>query len=221
MHRPLHRLTKPLLLAAATTFAVVSGACVVVERDYDQLDSEAYSPRQQEPTFQDVEESEPVEENWEDDAWEDWNDDPYGDPAIDGLNIITGSLMGDIGAVGLDHKADVTAFDHWGGTHEVHVVAAHETGAGMALLWIDGGLDHEGLVPGATYHFSSNSAPEDGLHVGGLACSGETEGDWSYDEPIEDIDIEVDQTDDGDIVILMNLEQNGQEAEAMVQYNLQ
>jgi|GEM_PF-1980947 len=222
MHRPLHRVSKPLLLVAATALAVVSGACVVVERDYDQqIDEDAYAPRQQQPTLADIEDAEPVDDNWEDNAWDDWEDDPYSNPGIDGLTIVTGSLLGHIGAVDLDHKANVSAYDYWGGTHEVNVVAAHEAGAGMALLWIDGGLNHESIVPGARMHFSSDTPSDDGLNISGLACSGDTEGDWTYDEPIEDIEVEVEETDDGDIVILLNLEQNGQEAQALVQYNLQ
>lgn len=135
---------------------------------------------------------------WGEEDWDDWDDEPFypGNP-LALSDVILEAVLGPV-AVRVDDSVRVDAYHETYGTSgftEVMTTAPEvEDGAAMVLLFIDGGLNHEALVPGAAFNFSPDSRNIEGLSIDAIGCSGPEDGNWSdFDVPAEDIDIIVEE----------------------------
>lgn len=142
--------------------------------------------------------------------------------ANDGVRPVRGRLAGDIGPAmrGMDEQASLNGYHDHGYTN-LEVVITNESGAAMALLDFYGGVDHAELEPGAELTFVSGDparSDPDQLHIAGIACSGEGQAyDWTYDEPFEQVDVRVEETDNPDVMRLdFTTHQGGDTAEGFV-----
>ena len=113
---------------------------------------------------------------------------------------VTGdTLAGSMGNVeGFEGGIFRTAGSGWEGYSSVQIDAANATEAWwvMGRMDIQGGLEHEALVPGAHFEFDSSSgAYGDGTEVfiSMLGCSGPAEGMWEYDQYAEEVEIDVEE----------------------------
>lgn len=121
----------------------------------------------------------------------------------DGVRPVNARLAGDLGPAmrSLDNVASINGF-HDRGFTTLEVVVSNERGSAMALLDIQGGVDHPALRPGERVTFSSydNSMRDDDLYIGGIACSGDgAYGEWNYDAPLESVDVQVEATDNPEV----------------------
>jgi len=139
----------------------------------------------------------PWEEEWEDEWDEEW-DDPY---MGDNLNLTDVAFEGVLGPVNVI-EGDTLRVDSYHEAYgdgfsftQVQTTAPQVAdGAAMVLLFIDGGLDHPALVPGARYSFSQGESDVGGLNIDGIGCSGPDDGNWSdYDQPADEIDVEIEE----------------------------
>jgi hypothetical protein len=83
---------------------------------------------------------------------------------------------------------------------QVDAQNADENWALMALLTVEGGIDHPDLVPGATFTFnyddyygSYDPADADRLYVSLLGCQGSEPGYWDYDRSANEVTLTVEQ----------------------------
>lgn len=117
--------------------------------------------------------------------------------AEDGVRPVLGSLTGDIGPAmrGIDEPAMLNGY-HDSTFTSLEVIATNERGSAMTMLDFHGGVGHEQLTPGTrlTFDGSETSDPDD-VYVTGVACSGDDQPyDWSYDEPLDSVEVQVQET---------------------------
>lgn len=166
---------KTIASALAATVALLLSGCIV-ERPYESLfgDEGAYEPYSSFSNFTD-----------------------------DNVQLVRGHLTGDIGPMrGFDDPAQLNGY-HDEGFTSVEVVVADDRGAAMALLDVHGGINHPALRPGASFTFTRSDLPENEgeLYVTGLGCAGNSvPGDWDYDRPLEEVRVQVEETDNPDVM---------------------
>jgi len=104
--------------------------------------------------------------------------------------VDNGQISGDIGAVRIDsNNAELNGADQ-GNASYIEVMGQGENGIAMNVLSIEGGIDHDALQPGFASNFNAQEYDSD-LFVTAIGCSGDREYDWDYDQPADDVDIEV------------------------------
>ena len=125
------------------------------------------------------------------------------------LELQRARLGGDIGPVrGLND--DATTLNGW---HEqtytnLEVIVENDRGeAAMTWLDINGGIFHPALRPGETFTFRSGDYPNDPqneLYVSGVTCSTANgrAGQWDFDQPIDEVTVEVQDGPDADTMRL-------------------
>lgn len=136
-------------------------------------------------------------------AYDEWSD--YDGEYESILNTEAG-LFGVAGALSASHasmdgrlgernvtgaaKAAYLDEDQYG---EVEVLSETQRGAAMHLLYFEGGLHHEALVPGASLVFEEFSTSDeiDDLHIGVIGCEGANAYDWTYDQPAREVRVDV------------------------------
>lgn len=121
----------------------------------------------------------------------------------DGVRPLNGRLAGDMGPSmrSMDDVAALNGF-HDADYTSLEVVVTNDRGSAMALLDFQGGINHPALQPGERLTFANTgeTSSADGLNVTALACSGEGEyGEWDYDTPASQVDVEVEATDNPDV----------------------
>lgn len=166
-----------IVLAPLAALALTSG-CMVAERTYDnmELDSDRFA----------------LPSN-------------FSNYADDGLRPLSGRLEGDMGPTmrSMDDIAQLNGYHDVGYTN-LEVIVTNDRGSAMALLDFQGGIDHPALQPGERLTFSSmgpTADTPDDLYVSALACAGEDEpGNWSYDTPSEQVEVEVQETENPDVL---------------------
>lgn len=128
----------------------------------------------------------------------DWEDEPYvpGNP-LSLSDVVLEAVLGPV-AVQVGDTVRVDAYhEAYGadGFTEVMTTAPDvDDGAAMVLLFFQGGLDHEALVPGAEFSFSRDTNSIEGLSIDAIGCSGPEDGNWSdFDVPADDIDVVVEE----------------------------
>lgn len=122
----------------------------------------------------------------------------------DGVRPVGARLAGDVGPAmrGLDSEAGTNGV-HDDGFTNLEVVVSNERGAAMAYFDIEGGIDHPALQVGERHRFGRFSTREGGegqLFVSGIVCSGNGGyGNWTYDAPLESVEVQVEATDNPDV----------------------
>jgi hypothetical protein len=111
-------------------------------------------------------------------------------------------IQGDIGALQNFNEAAVVNGNDDGSWASLEVIAESQRGAAMHWLDIQGGLNHPALQPGARMTFRSGEYSNDpnGLHIDAMACQGPTAYSWDYDEPAQQVDVVVTETEDPNAV---------------------
>lgn len=111
------------------------------------------------------------------------------------LALTEGHMRGDVGTVrGIDGPSSLLTGYGDGEYASIEVHAEGREGAAMNLLEIYGGLD--ALEPGFSRTFAaSDEMRYDTLGVQLLNCSGESRYAWDYDEPADEVHLEVSETD--------------------------
>jgi hypothetical protein len=123
--------------------------------------------------------------------------------AEDGVRPVDGQLNGDVGPAmrSLDEPATVNGY-HDSQFTSLEVIVSNSRGSAMTMLDFHGGIDSAQLAPGTRQSFDGYDNGEPGeVYVTGIACSGESDPyDWSYDEPLERVDVEVEETGNPEVL---------------------
>jgi hypothetical protein len=120
------------------------------------------------------------------------------------LDLRDGFLAGTIGPMN-NLNDDAAELNGWQETNwaTLEVIVRNDRGAAMSWFDVNGGFFHPGLRPGSTYTFSANdypSDPQNELYISGVGCAGNGSiGDWSYDEPIDEVTVDIEETADPDV----------------------
>lgn len=112
------------------------------------------------------------------------------------LQLLEGRLAGDIGPVtGVDSEATLLEGFDDGSFADVQVIAETERGVVMSWVEIVGGTDHPALQPGFSQTFRENDFGFDSrnLHVRVVNCSGDEAYDWDYDQPADEVVVQVEE----------------------------
>ena len=74
----------------------------------------------------------------------------------------------------------------------------------MTIVEIQGGLNHPDLQPGSTLSFDQSTYPSaDDLQINVIGCAGPAPGQWDYDRPAEDVEVEVEQDPNDEDVLML------------------
>ena len=117
----------------------------------------------------------------------------------DEVEVVDARLRGDIGPM-----RDVDSSAMVGGMHDrgftaLEVIMTDSRGSAMTAFMVQGGIDHPDFAPGSSHRFTMSSWG-DAVYVEAMACAGDGEpGDWSYDEPVEEILMTVEETEDPNV----------------------
>jgi|GEM_PF-1830093 len=104
----------------------------------------------------------------------------------------TGVLLGQLGPLDIDAPADVDVYDAEPGYTSVNLNSYPEGNWGMAGLNFSGGSLSD-LELGRTYTFNASSYGSDDIAVEGIGCSSTTNGMDGFDEPLEEIEVLVEE----------------------------
>jgi len=112
------------------------------------------------------------------------------------VDIVGSSLHGVVGQVE-DIESDpssVSGFDEGDHTY-VEVLMAGIHGSAMVAFTFYGGITHPDVAPGHVHRFVPSSAErhKDDLHVEAIVCSGAFPHEWSYDDIVNTVGIEVEE----------------------------
>lgn len=158
-----------------------------------------------EEVYDDVDYADSYDDSYADDEYvDDYYDDSYADDYAGqgALDVRAASLAGGMGDVRdfAEDDAVATGYDY-GSYASVEVHAAAPSGAAMAILEVEGGLQNEELVDGAHFEFQNYEYSDTGLYMYVIGCSGPTEGSWYFDEQAQDLVVDVTMTPEGNMVV--------------------
>lgn len=129
----------------------------------------------------------------------------FANVAEDGVRPLAAHLAGDVGPGmrGFDDNAQIIGYHERGYTN-LEVGVSNDRGAAMALLDISGGINHPAFQPGASLTFASDGSTSaaDDLFITGVACSTDQPnayGQWNYDAPLQQVDVDVEGTDNPEV----------------------
>lgn len=147
-----------------------------------------------------------------DDSYDETYDDTWNDyTAPSTLDVRDASLSGDMGDVRdfADDAPTRNGYDY--GTYATVEIHARTTdgAAAMAILEVQGGINHADLVPGAHYTFANYESTAGGLYMYVIGCSGPSEGAWYFDEQAQDMVVDVSETPEGTTVLDFTAEFSG------------
>jgi len=129
----------------------------------------------------------------------------FSDYTDQGIRPLGGQLLGDVGPSmrGLDDPAQLNGY-HDSGFTSLEVIVTNERGSAMTMLDFHGSVTHPQIQPGARLTFDgSDTGGSDDVYVTGVACSGDSDPyDWTYDEPLDSVDLEVEETGNPDVMRL-------------------
>ncbi len=118
------------------------------------------------------------------------------------LDLRSGFLAGTIGPM-TDMQEEAARLTGWQESEWTSLEVSVQNQEGSAMSWLDinGGIFHPVLQPGAAFTFTNGRMnPETDLYVSGVGCAGNSSiGSWSYDEQIEEVTIEVEETADPEV----------------------
>lgn len=110
------------------------------------------------------------------------------------MQILGGRLAGDIGALTELNDDAVVNASHDANLTTLEILVQNERGSAMNALNIYGGITHAQMEPGTrlTFDMASPDYSGDDVYIDGIACSGTgAPYDWSYDEQLEQVTVEV------------------------------
>jgi hypothetical protein len=123
------------------------------------------------------------------------------------LEVKSAEIEGDLGSITTfgGHATDSNIqTSHWDGYDQVTVTVVDDEGAAMNIVEIQGGLNHPDLEPGSRLHFDNNVFPDaDDLQISVIGCAGPSPGNWDYDRPAEEVDVEVEQDPNDEDVLML------------------
>lgn len=134
------------------------------------------------------------------DVWED----EYPDEGTDGfasdymgdLQISNAHLSGDMGSVH-DFGGAASPNTHYQdyGYANITLTTTNESEgySAMAIIYLQGGIDHPSIVPGASFHFRGGYGSDQGISMSVTGCSGPREGSWEFDAGADDVTLEVEE----------------------------
>ena len=110
------------------------------------------------------------------------------------VDIIGSSLSGDIGEVKniVDAPTSIEGHDE-GDFTLVHLTMTGVRGSAMVMFEIFGGIDSPDLAVGHVYQFlpSRVDREKDDLHIEAIVCSGALPVEWTYDDIVNTVQMEV------------------------------
>lgn len=112
------------------------------------------------------------------------------------VDIVGSSLRGVVGQVENIESSptSISGLDEGDYTY-VEVMMASIHGSAMVGFTFYGGITHPGVSPGHVYRFLPSSAEryKEDLHIEAIVCSGALPGEWSYDDVVNMVGIEVEE----------------------------
>ena len=155
-----------------------------------------------------------------DDSWDTsdpvYDEEVFNDPSYyeSSVDIRSSSLAGDMGEVRNFWDDDPMHLGYDYGSYASIEIHAQTPGgsAAMAILQVEGGLQHQDLVPGAHLEFTGYSyqGTANGLYMSVIGCSGPSEGNWYFDQSADDLVVDVSATPEGTTVLDFQAEFSGQ-----------
>jgi hypothetical protein len=110
------------------------------------------------------------------------------------IDIVGSLLSGDIGEVRDIDKSptSIEGFDE-GDFTSVELVMSSAQGSAMVGFSIHGGIGSPEMEPGYVHRFlpSAVQREKEDLYVEGIVCSGMMPGEWTYDDIVDMVEIEV------------------------------
>jgi hypothetical protein len=121
------------------------------------------------------------------------------------LVVEEAELVGTIGPVQVnDDRAWADGYTEDAYASVYSVVDEAENGAVMTIVELIGGVDHADFQPGQshTYRSADFRPSEATAFLNVVGCSGQTSGDWDYDQTASVVEVDVTEGEDpGDVVI--------------------
>jgi hypothetical protein len=124
-----------------------------------------------------------------------------GDEPVEPLGsaILEGDIGNARGFSGVAWQEEASAATGWTSV-DIH---ARGTGwAVMTMMYFNGELGFGELAPGSHHVVNNVASPWDGDYVAPLlsvvGCQGPDEGIWEYDQPAEEVELDVGESEDGD-----------------------